>query len=158
MNIQSAYSSAGDDHSRRTAVVRQAVVARSHPHDDRQAHQAAQSPLYSSSDRDERVFRIPSLEFGYLQDIRCALRTRGCSDSLIRQLIPGLPQDEDSEWRSYKRYCRLVETPTWTVSVYGDFSFSHAVSQLSEFLAYRRDTGTGTYINFSRVGVSAIWM
>ena len=60
------------------------------------------------------------------------------SDSLIKLLIPGLPQDGDSKWRGYKRYCSLVETPTWTVSVYGDFSFSHAVSQLSEFLAYRR--------------------
>ena len=30
---RSAYSSAGDGHSRRTAVARQAVVARSHPHD-----------------------------------------------------------------------------------------------------------------------------
>ena len=42
---RSAFSSAGNDHSRRTALARQAVVARSHPHDDRQAHQAAQSPL-----------------------------------------------------------------------------------------------------------------
>ena len=29
--------------------------------------------------------------------------------------------------------------------MYEDFSFSHAVSQLSEFLAYRRDSGTGTF-------------
>ena len=39
------------------------------------------------------------------------------SDSLIKQPIPGLPQDGDSKWRAYKRYCSLVETPTWTVSV-----------------------------------------
>ena len=123
----------------------QAVVARSHPHDDRQAHQAAESPLYSSSDRDERVFRIPSLESGYLQDIWCALRTRGCSKALIKQLTPGLPQDGDSKWRTYKRYCELVQLPTLTVSAYNDFSFSHAVFQLSEFVAYRRDSGTGSF-------------
>ena len=29
--------------------------------------------------------------------------------------------------------------------MYGDFAFSGAVSQLSEFLAFRRDSGTGTY-------------
>ena len=140
-----AHSAESNSHSGCSPVAGQALVARSHPYDDRQAHQAAQPPLHSAGDRDERVFGIPSLESGYLQDIRCALRTRGCSDILIKQLTPGLPQDGDSKWRAYKRYCSLVETPTWTVSVYGDFSFSHAVSQLSEFLAYRRDTGTGTY-------------
>ena len=142
---RSAHSAESNSHSGCSPVAGQALVARSHPHDDRQAHQAAQPPLHSASNRDERVLGIPSLESSYLQDIRCALRTRGCSDSLIEQLTPGLPQDGDSKWRTYKRYCGLASSPTWTVNVYEDFSFSHAVSQLSEFLAYRRDSGTGTF-------------
>ena len=57
----------------------------------------------------------------------------------------GLPQDGDSKWRTYKQYCELVQLPTWTVSAYNGFSFSSAVAQLSEFLAYHRDSGTGSY-------------
>ena len=88
---RSADSSAGDGHSRRTAV------ARPHPHDGGQAHQAAQSPLHSSSDRDERVFRIPSLESGYPSDVWSAVDTRCCSQALIRHIVPGLPSDADSK-------------------------------------------------------------
>ena len=67
--------------------------------------------LQSSSDRDERVSRIPSLESGYLSDIRSALDTRGCSQALIRFIMPGLPSDADSKWRCYKRYCSTTDKP-----------------------------------------------
>ena len=46
----------------------------------------------------------------------------------------------------YKRYCELVQLPTWTVSAYNDFLFfSSDVAQLSEFLAYSRDSGNGSF-------------
>ena len=56
---RSAYSSESNDHSRCSSVARQALVARSHPHDDRQAHQAAQAPLHSSSDRTNEFVGFP---------------------------------------------------------------------------------------------------
>ena len=89
-------------------------------------------------------FRISLLESGYLSDIRSALDTRGCSQALIRHVMPCLPSDADSKWRCYKRYCSTADKPLLVVQNYTDFKFTSAVDQLAEFLSYRRDSGTGT--------------
>ena len=84
-----AYLTESSSHSHRSAVARQVVTARSRSHDDRQAHLASQASVDPAGGRDQRVSRVPSSESGYLQDIRCALHTRGCPGTPINQLSPG---------------------------------------------------------------------
>jgi len=59
-------------------------------------------------------------------------------------VIHGLPQ-EDSLWRCYKRWCSTVDKPIWTAATFEGFSLPSAIHQMAEFLAYRRDSGPGSW-------------
>ena len=86
---------ASDDHPRRSAVADQALVARAAGSSDRPADHSPARLGGSQSGGPQSVFRIPALEFGYLEDLRLALEDLGLSDAQIRltvlwgSLLPG---------------------------------------------------------------------